>query len=190
MSDKKRNNNYWIIWVIVLAVIAMLILFFIWILTNSHETLISDDLNYGSIASLQCYSNNAEKAFFDSKSAQRYTHTITATFKNDKLDDVSYSFEGTYRSNEVAETDLATMHAKYNEYMGGVDVYSESLNPVFNAMNTKMKIALYAEPKNLSEAVMTLFFLEKDDYGQLKNMKGIDFEKKYESRGFKCTFRE
>lgn len=190
MSNKKERDKYLIIGVIVFAVIAMLVLVLIWLFTNNHETLISEDANYGTITSLECHSDHIEKSFFDPESAQRYTHLITATFKGDRLDNISYNYDGTYRSEGVADSELARMHADYNKYMGSVDVYSESLNPVFNAIKSKLKISLYGEPKTLNEAVMVLFFLEKEDYGKFKDLSGKDFKKRYESKGFDCTFHE
>ena len=190
MNEKRRNSHYLIIGVISLSIIIILILIVVWFFMNGHETLISEDVNYGSITSLVCKTDHADENFFNPEGAQRYTHLITAAFKGDRLSNISYNFDGTYRSEGAAETDMARMHANYNKYMGSIGVYSESLNPIFNANKTKVRISLYAEPKTLSQAVMTLFFLEKDDYGKLKDLGGEDFEKMYRFKGFECTFRD
>ena len=115
---------------------------------------------------------------------------MTLTFRNKSFDKISYRYDGVYRAEDIAETEMARMHAKYNKYTGESGVYFGSLNPVFSAVKTKVEISLYGERKTMNKSVMNLFFLEKDVYDELETLDEQDFKKKYEAKGFACILRE
>ncbi len=191
MAEKNDNKNRTaIIGFFVVVLVSLFVLIVFWFFTNGKTTHISEQTEYGSISSLVCKNDHSDGAFFSSESVQRYTHTVTVMFMGGSLSDMSYNYEGIYRTASFAEADMARMHAKYNKYMGEVDVYSESLNPIFSTDETKVKISLYAELKKLSRVTLPLFFLSKDDHDGLDKLDADSLKKKFENSGFSCTFRE
>ncbi len=189
MVEKKRNKSN-ILKAICLALILGAIPILIWFLTNKSETRITEDTTYASISSLQCSLANSEEAFFKSENVQRYEHKIKVLLKNDKLDAISYNYEGTYNSNAVAEDAMAKFYAAYNKYMASLNLNPQDLTPNLSAVKTKVTISLYAERKKINSGILPIFFLEREDIEKIEKYDGKEFEKYYKNKGFSCTFKE
>lgn len=190
MSENKGSRVNTMMIAALVLVVGAVILAIMWLLTNRHETKISNTINTDNYSSLICESNSPEEPFFVSKSVQRFTHELKVMFNNGHLNDISYRYEGTYNSNDVAETAMAEMHADYNKYMSGGGVYQEKLNPVFATDKTKTRISLYAEPDKLNNVVARLFFLGEDDLNKLGSYSQSDLKELYEKKGFSCTIHD
>ena len=130
-----------------------------------------------------------KKAFFVSKSVQRYNHEIRVVFKNQRPDAWQYHYNGTYNSNDSAEAAEAALHADYNIYMGENDLEQSSLNPVFSTIKSKVQISLYGDEKTITPATARFFFLESDELNNIFDSTIDDLKKDYEDDGFSCTLK-
>ena len=190
MNDKKEKSNYLIIGTVIAAVVILLVLIIIWLFTNSRETRISEDTDYGAVFSLECESNKSEDAFFKPYDAIRVKHRIISIFKGNNLDNISYDFEGTYNSEDKATNAEAWLHADYNLHFKDTDVYPESYSPNFAVIKSKVRILIYADRQRLNQVIMPIFYLSSEDYDKLGEYSGEDLKGVYEKKGFTCTFRE
>ena len=144
MEGKNRTSSL-ILLAIILLIIAGFLLFFL----NGSETRISEERGSEKMTALSCKTGNSEEAFFNSETANTVENVVKITFKDDKLDKVFYSYEGTYRSYDVAEQENANFHAKYNKYLSPYGINPEILTPTFLTSETKFRINLYAESSKI-----------------------------------------
>lgn len=107
-------------------------------------------------------------------------------FTDKKVKEMSYRYDGTFNSDDAAESAKAAMHADYNKYMSANGVYQETLNPVFSSHKSKLVISLYAETKKINQTIAKLFFINDDEYKKTGDFTLEDFKKFYELRGFSC----
>lgn len=170
----------------ILILIIGIILMIIWILSFKKESVSTTEPQNNNYASLECTSSSPTNPFFTSTTVQRFTHEIKVLFSDQKIKEISYRYDGTYNSNEAAESAKAHLHAEYNKYMARNGVYEETLNPVFSTNKSKLMVSLYAETKKINPTVARLFFISADDYQTIDNYTAEDFKKLYESKGFSC----
>ena len=187
--DKKHSNNL-IIGTIILSVITVLVLIVVWALTNSKETVISDDVDYGSISSLSCESSSAEGFFFKPYGAIRVNHRIVMTFIGQALNSASYSFLGTYNSDMKAESAEAWLHGAYNEHFKAAGINPESYSPNFSSVGSKVTISVYSERNKMNNIVMQVFNMDAETFSRINDLNADDLKKFYEGKGFTCTFHE
>ena len=188
MVKEKKNKIGW--WVILAVVIIVILATFVILLSQGEENYTSGDERTTKINALDCANSNTQEAFFSSDSAQRYTHEIRATFRNDRIENIAYIYEGTYSSTSAAESASATLHADYNIYMGGKKANPESLNPNFSDVKSKLKITLYADKKKIDEVTAKLFFLNENEARDIDTYTAEKLEELYEGKGFSCTYKE
>lgn len=190
MANNKKNNISIVAKAVLFAVIVAIIALVILLLTNNNETRISEDVSDGDLTSLDCTSNALEEPFFASEKSQRYKHDIKVLFINHRFKESSYTYEGTFNSHDIAENQMAVMHAKYNKYMSASEVYQEVLNPVFMTDKSKVRVSLYMEPKNIYKATANLFYMSDDVFSSLDKASEETFRKMYEEAGFTCKVHE
>ncbi|MBR2831091.1 hypothetical protein IKE83_01910, partial [Candidatus Saccharibacteria bacterium] len=131
-----------------------------------------------------------DEPFFKSDTAQRYTHEIRATFKGDKLDDISYVYEATYNSPEAVESANAALHADYNTYMGENNQNQGMLEPIFANLKSKLKVSLYGNRSKLNDVTVKFFFLEPAEVQEMGKNDMDKLEKLYKEKGFSCVRSE
>ena len=185
----ERKNEHLAGWAAVVIIVALVLILSI-ILSQKKEVHISNGGQVLQVYSLECSSSGAEDTFFRPNEAQRYTETIRATFREDRLEDISYEFLGTYQTDAAVEQDIANLHARYNIYMGEQKVNPESLSPVFSPMNTKLKITLFGDKDKLNTATARMFFLTSDEVDKPKTLSLKKIRKIYEAKGFACQSSE
>ncbi|MCR5700086.1 MAG: hypothetical protein K6G49_01470 [Candidatus Saccharibacteria bacterium] len=187
MSESKSKKQQYlyigIIVCIVVAVAAILCLLF-----TSKETKISDNGKVHSIDILNCQATGPEGAFFVAENAVDNKHEIKVTFQNEKPTKISYTLTGDQSTAGATDQTIATLHAKYNIYMGQYGLDPETLEPIFSNVDEAFKISLITDVDKISSATGALFFLDANEATKLKNYASEDLEKIYEARGFSCEF--
>lgn len=184
MGEKRRTIKIIGLSVIFLAIliIPLLLLFF-----NKHETHISDKGENKIVTALDCTTRSIDEAFFTSEIANTITNQIKITFNQNKIDKLFYSFEGIYRSKEIAEQDETNLHARYNIHMGKYGINPEILTPTFSTVNTKMRINLYAKNREIiSRGVGLLFFINDEDINNFLEYSKDQVTNFYKEKGFSC----
>ena len=182
MSRNKKQNNYLIIGSIFLAIIIILILVVVWLFSNNKETITSSDLS--------CESSSSEGRFFKPYDAIRVKHRIVMTFVNDVLNSASYTFHGTYNSDDKAENAEAWLHGDYNEHFKGTDLNPENYAPNFVSVNSKVDISLYVDRNKMNSVIMQVFNLNTEELAKFNDLHMDDFKTIYEKKGFTCTLHE
>lgn len=188
MTEKKQIP-VWIKWLIILCVIAVIVFIAWWFLRPKQTDVQSEDQTDKTV-SLQCEVSDIDGAFFESSTAQKITHEIRATFKNDKIDKMSYTFYGVYNSHSVAENVNAILHGQYNKYMGEQGLSQQSLNPDFATIGDDLKITLFTDRAKLSSLTTQFFFLDTDEYQRLASRSVSEMKELYEAKGFSCEVNE
>ena len=192
MEEKKYRSlaTKLLIAALLLAVVAGIA----WLLTSQTETRVSRKVGENEYGSLECTigSMNEELApVIEPKDlGESMKYSIRMLFENGELSSISYTFDGVYAAETVAENVRASLHADYNKYMGNNGVSAESLNPVFMHDGHDVKISFYAERKKLSSAVAPVFLISRDEYGRMNDFSLDNMQKLYEGKGFTCNAQE
>ena len=173
---------------IILAVVAIVIIaILVFIPLNGSEKHISVSKEEAKITALTCESHEHDNAFFTSDTANKIAHDIKVTFQGNNLSKVFYRYNGAYNSNDAAKKDEATLHAKYNIYMGENEISQESLAPTYSTVNTKLDISLYMEEdKKLNPATAVFFFIDKEKLMDYKKFSVNEMKDYYENKNFVC----
>ena len=98
--------------------------------------------------------------------------------KDEVVDKLSYEFEGIYNSEESAEQDNAVLHARYNIYLSQYDMDSESLTPIFQTVDNKMRIKLYLDSYGKMNSVYGKLFFIGDGSMDTIAKKSVDETRK------------
>ena len=184
----RKNNNKISIWhVVCLMLILFLVGFVIILLTNHSETRISSSFGNVETSALECRSTGPKDPFFVSKKAQRFEHVLRLIFKEDRVVQLSYDYNGVYNNEQVARDAEAAMHTDYNKYMNEIGVNAERLSPNFTAVKSKVKMSLYLDFSNVSSKLMPIFFMNDEDYNRIDKLGNADFKTMFEEKGFTCT---
>lgn len=185
--EKEKNNKKNIVRAVVFAVIVGIVALVIFLLTYRAETHIYESYQDVDVSSLVCKSSDNESAFFNSETANSVVHKIKIIYSNEVVDKLSYEFEGIYNSEESAEQDNAVLHARYNIYLSQYDMDSESLTPIFQTVDNKMRIKLYLDSYGKMNSVYGKLFFIGDGSMDTIAKKSVDETRKiYENKGFLC----
>ena len=185
-KSKSVGVTQWIIPAIIIIVVAVLI----FLLFKPKETYDSSGDHVIKVGILECTGSEIENPFFVSDSAQKYTHGLKITIKDDHPANIFYTFTSTYNSEDAVEVANAVLHADYNKYMSKNSASFEYLNPVFSNVNTKLQINLFAEKSKLNPVTARMFFLTIDELSDFDNYNTKDLEKLYENKGFSCKYND
>ena len=185
--DEKSKIKIRVIGTTVVLLVFLCVLggFFLLRGTETRET--SNKENY-VISALICTASSPENVFFSSKLATSVKHTVKVTFKDEKADKISYSYEGELENNEKAESVMSAFHANYNIDMSNNGRDPESLTPSFVASDKTVRINLYSTVDNLNSAVAKFFFLTSEEQGKIATYSRKTVQKIYEKVGFKCEY--
>lgn len=140
-----------------------------------------------SLAVLDCKSESLVGAFFTLGNARGESHEIKATIKDEKPDKLTYTYIGTFADNTEAQGANATLHARYNIYMGQ---NAEDAEPYFSAIGDRMKINLFIDSKRMSKKLSTVYALNLESDGELANYDYKTLKTTYEQKGFSCVYTE
>ena len=172
----------------VLMLILLIIAFIIWFFLNGTETYISDDTDAEPYQALDCTAGNLEEGFFYNQVANTVVNHIKATFANKKVYKIYYSYEGTYRSNDVALQDETNLHIRYDEHMGGYGILNSTLSPTYSTVKTKTQINLFAKSRDtIKKGTAVFFFINDDDIESFLDYSRDQAADYYSKKGFSCT---
>ena len=145
--------------------------------------------NTKSIGSVECIKNTDAGAFLMNENASSSKHTIKATFRDENIDKMSYTYEADFATEEQAKTELSTLHASYNTFMGDVGLDIELLTPNFSSFGNDVVINLYATKSNMKEGLAKLLFVSADEMRKMPSTSMEEFTKIYSAKGFKCNIK-
>ena len=190
MSEKSSKKiPGWLKWLL-FAIFIIIIIMIIWLIFRPKESHTSSNVAGEKIILLKCKSENPEDAFFETFSAKESTHEIRATFKDDKIDKISYIFEAKYDSLKAAEAANASLHGQYNKYMGEYGLSEQSLNPNFAVIDDSIKIYLDTDKKNINHSTSQFFFLNSDEFQRFSSRNSEELKQIYENKDFSCEIHK
>lgn len=186
MSNEVKKARYKLIGFIlmILAVVTGIVVF---LLINKKETYVKMEAWQEKTEAIVCSARSLDGAFFEPENVNMVENKIKIIFSNDKMDKLSYSYNGVYRSNDLAVSDEAVLHAQYNKYMGENGRALEDLSPAYSVVGSKVQITLYADTVNRIDAVTAgFFFVDKSEVSKFVKRSVSETEKYYENKGFSC----
>lgn len=184
-----KDNKKYIIGVVLFAMAIVLVVVVLTMLMQPKQSYTSKNDDYGSVGGVDCRKNDDIDAFFDSSGAEDFEHTIKATFRNDNIDKMSYTYEVVFPTEEVAERKLSQFHADYNIFMGDVGLDIELLTPNFSRFSTTDIINLYVVKSKAKGDFAKLLFLTNDEMQKLTTVDSQEFAKIYQNKGFECNIK-
>lgn len=188
MKETKESYN-WLKWLIALALIVV-IMVIVWMLFVSNETYVTNDASgkNNKIGSLVCKTKESDEAFFNLSQAKEEQHEIKATFKENKLDKMSYNYDGVYETNERAEYAAAKFRVDYDTFMGKKSLEPSILDSKFAAVDNKARVSLFADRDKLNNNTVGFFFLDMDEFQKIKSYSIENLADIYRKKGFDCTY--
>lgn len=187
MGKVKKKDIGLIVFAIVGAVVVFLVVWLVYNMLTPKVTNTSTEQRQTEYAAVKCTAAVPENAFFRAQGVGAQTHTIKLIFQDNKVDKISYEYEGDYGNEQAADKATTNMHIDYNEFMGPD---AESLSPAFAAVGTKAKINLLAKREKLNGKNAKIFYLNTDEVADIANYEPEKVEKIYEARGFSCKIDE
>ena len=186
MEKKEKDLSSKIVGIVTIILIVLIAIIII-ILTNGHETHIWDDSEPKKVTALVCTAGNIDGALFTSDVANSMKNEVKITFSDDKLDKIFYSYNGVYRTNELAQQEETNLHIRYDTYMGRHEVLNSSLSPSYSTVETKVQITLYADSlEKINSVTAPLFFINEEMFGSLGKDSREKIASAYEGQGFSC----
>ena len=188
MSKKmSAGAKRWIV-IGVVALAVVLIAVAISVIFRDKEEYITTDYQSSTVDAVVCKGSNPLDVFFttedESKKPESATSTIKATYQNNELDKLSYTYDADYESSDLAKQAESTMHAKYNQYMAQK---AGDLAPKFAADEEDVKISVFGEWDKLTTGVAKVFGLTEDDYTKLvSDTEPEALAKVFQAKGYTC----
>ena len=189
-EDKGKNSRNILLTASILFVIAVVAGILALFLTNGKEThTVAEESKDGS-GVLYCESRARDDAFFKSPGVINEKHELKIIFQNQKAGEMSYTYTGKFNSNEIAESNSSSLHAKYNLYMADIGLDHESLSPTFSIIKSDVVANLYITQKIFSSGLAQFMFLTSEEYSKVNDYTMEEFANLYSKKGFSCTIRE
>ena len=180
-----KNNKILTLVLVGVGLIALAV--FIAIFINGNETRTSEPVEGEHVSAVYCTAKGIEGAFFSSEIVNTITNEVKITYDDSGIDKLYYSYDGIYRSYDVMRQDDGKFQAKYNNYMGENGQKLEDLIPVYDELNNKLHIALYADSLDkINEVTSVFFFIDKNEVNQFKKYTIDETKKFYEDKSFSC----
>lgn len=173
----------------IICIVVAVILLVAWLLNSRSETRYSSDKAEENTSSLDCTISSLTEDIsnvFDYGTPETTSCQIKMIFKNDKLDVLTFGYNGTYSSEKLAEDEMSRMHADYNGYMSGHNLSQSLLNPTFTRDKETVKITLYSEKGKIDNITAPFFFITSDEFALSKDYSEKTMNKIYENKGFSC----
>lgn len=170
-----------------LTAVAALVIFGVTQLFVPRETISTPTSTSSSINALVCEAEDPQEKFFATDGAVSVDHVIKATYVDSVADKISYTYEADYGSPEAATKAEAQLHADYNIFMGK---NGDDFTAQFMPMGDELKISVFAETKNLGSLTSRVFFINTEEFEELKDYDVQDLAKIFQRKGFSCEFDE
>ena len=182
MENKTKNKQK--VWLTIIGIFLILIsiVSIICFLLSGQTTTTGQTGSIVSSNSLTCEGNNIPYQFLSYDNAKSKNAKITASFNDDKLNAISFSYTLYYGSPEQAEESKTINSAELNVFYGKDGLPANSFSKSLYADNEKTVISLYANTDDFNDRTSKYFIAD----GLGKNSSFDSFVKKYEEQGFIC----
>lgn len=188
---KEKKNTY-----LVIILVAILVLFVgagILIANSMFEKATYKPGNSEDITTTSLFctnkTNGVQEPFFDFSSAESVEQIIKVIFKNNKINDMSYSAKAHYKDGDLAKRSAAGLEAKYSLYMQDNGAKMADFSPNFSVSETNVMISLFANISQLNSSLAKVFLLDVGD-GKFDNYSPKTLSTSYNSKGFSCQITD
>ena len=185
---KKRSKKRWILVSAALFIICIAIL--LCSLLMGDKTYYSSNHTEERSMYLVCSVQTFEEPFFPEYYSITSEHQIKIIFNNEKPNKISYTYSGTYASSELAKQVASDFRAKYNIFLNKLGVDIASFDPIFNTIDNKTTVNLFANGSNLNPATAPLFLLKPDEAMNFHNYSSNEIMDVYKTKGMACILYE
>lgn len=174
--------------ILILAVTAVIITTIILVILYNGETNNVIITGGSKVVGLKCENNTLVHPVLTDFTPETISNKITANFQNNKLDSITYRYEGIYGSAEEVKDAEAFAAADYNtilakEYGEDIEIFSH----VFFKDGEKLHLTITADSNRVSSKVAPYFLLDNNKTFP----KQIDVMKTaYEEKNFSCEIVE
>lgn len=193
MDEKSKPGKHIIRIAINSTIVAIMmvigVIFLINILTVK-ETYTSANNTVTNINSLYCRATNLEKSYFDVTGTKSALHEIKVTFEEEKTNLISYTFTGTYNSEEDAKTHRDTMLAKLWKYLGANGFKHDYLKDDFSIIDNILRVNVIGNKDTLNSTTASVFSLETSEATRFNNQTIDSLKKIYGAKGFECKINK
>lgn len=190
-KGKKHKRKMLIVEAVVVALIIGIVAFVVAVLSYDRKAWVTEEHEDFSLVTMVCSRHDDEHSFFENNNASDKEHQLKIVFKDDKIDKISYGFEGEYDSKESADHDDAVLHADYNIYMSNHEISSELLTPIFRVSDNKLFISMYLENySSLNSVTGKIFYIGSGDIDKLAKNSVDDVKAYFKKKGFSCTIKD
>lgn len=192
-ESEKRKKKRIITDAVIVAAITAIISIIILLLTYKKETRIIESYDDGDTSALVCTSqkNDSEDTFFYSETAMSVKHTIKLVYGDNKIEKMSYEYDGKYNGEEEAKKDSGHLHTIYNLYLGDHNVNHEILSPVFQYTGNRALIRLYLDDYGkMNVPIGKVFYIGSGVIDTIGKNSPKEAKKIYENKGFSCIIND
>lgn len=182
MVNKAKNNQR--VWLVIIGIFLVLvsIVSIVLFLLNGQTTITSQNGGVIRTESLVCEGDNVPYRFLSYDNSNVKRAKITASFNDDKLDAISFSYSLYYSDLKLIETSKTINSAELNVFYGKDGLPANSFSKSLYSDSEKVMISLYADTNDFNDKTSKYFMAD----GLGKNSSFDSFVKVYTSQGFNC----
>ena len=186
-NHKKGNNR----WIFVLAGSLLLVVAVVLILMFLMQGSSSSTDNGGTsetVESLSCEGEKADYPYFKhADGVDKKSTKVNATFNNDKLNTISFTYKISYNDKNKSHDELERVRTEnyfdVTKEFEDSGLTVEALGIRFSTLDDGVQMSLYTDSKGLSNLSSKFFLLDSANGSyKISNLKKL-----YENMGMKCT---
>ena len=185
---EKKNKNTKIVTILVVFLIVFAIVILILVnLFSEKTTVTTGGVDTTSSSSLYCTtrSKNIPDAFFNLEEADSAEQAIKVLFRDNKIDNIAYNATIIYGDQEKAETFQTDLEVQYDKYVQEAGKSINVFSPNFSTNGNEIKIALYADYKQLDNKLAKIFLIDTSETS-LDRYNAKVLSTLYKTKGFTC----
>ena len=183
-KKQKKMAGLWPVFVIIFLLVMIVV--FLLIKMAGDTTTSGGFPGNESTKSLTCESNKYTYSFFTYDHSTRKESTFTATFKNDRLSNISFMYLLYYQTDEQVTESEAVNHAAMNISFSNSGLGADMFNATYAKMVTNdkvMKMSLFANVTDINDVTSKYWLLESI---KNKDYSLNDIQSVYRKAGFDC----
>lgn len=186
-KTKKRFSSKEIIAVV--AGIAIAILLVLLFLNNGNTTTTSKGTDIKVATSLICTASGIDNGVFDTYGAISSEYQIDAIFYDDKLDNLTYTYKGTYDDAATAQTAKGNIMAAFGlrlQKLGQREDVFSSKTPSLDDNIFRYLVHATRDQITPDTAVMLMIDVDKESSSQHVPDSFSELKSNYQNHGFLC----